>query len=163
MTEDVYIENEYLVQFYIRQQQPARCSVFRCFSCLCMSSSPSEECFFHADSHMHFSCVFAVSSVKVTCRAGSFGHIGSSFIGLPGALSSKSLSSLGGASTSRGPVNVCASGGLEPSCVPACTDLPSAVYRKVCEVLTFSCSSRDTIEGESRETMEERRPSAQRN
>lgn len=122
---------------------------------------------------MHFSCVLAVSSVKVTCSAGSFGHTGTSFSGLPGAVSSKSLgeSPPRGPSTSWGPcsVNVCTTGELEPSCGPARNGpglpvFPSDRHRKVCELLTISRSSCDNCDGESREMMEEERwPLAQWN
>ena len=139
-------------------------------SCLCSALvSPItvvNVCWANADHYMHFSCVFAVSSVKVTCRAGSLGHTGTSFSGPPGAVSCKSLgeSSLCGPSTSGGPgnVSVCTAGALEPACGPAWNDpglpvLPSGGYRKVCEVLTISRSSCEHRDGESREMMEEER------
>lgn len=120
----------------------------------------------HADGYMHFSWRFAVSSVKVTCKAGSLGHTGRSFR-LPGVLFSKSSceSPFFGPLTSSEPCNVCTFGGLEPAGAPARDDPRlSDGYRKVCEVLTISRSSRDTSDGESREMMEEERwPSAQRN
>lgn len=129
---------------------------------------------------MHFSCMFTVSPVKVTCRVWSLPPTGSSLTDgvwlshvQPGAVSSEKLSEspLWGPSTSwgacsrHGPM----AGGLEPPCppvwnAPSLPVFPSEGYRKVCDVLTISRSSRETSDGESRDTMEEERgPSAQRN
>lgn len=135
----------------------------------CLVTVPLQWWMYFFRSYMHFSCMLAVSSVKVTCSAG-LEHTGSSFSGRPGVVSSKTVceSPLWGLSTSWEPCNVYAFG-LELACVPDWNEpslplCPSDGYRKTCEELTISRSSRDTSDGESRDTKEEERwPSVQWN
>lgn len=110
---------------------------------------------------MHFSCVLALSSVKVTCSVGSLRHIRSSL--KAAALSPE-------ASTSRVTPDVCAGGGLPASGDLASADpasaalsAPSHGYNTVWELLAITFGSLNTSDGESRDTTEdERRESAQR-
>lgn len=117
----------------------------------------------HDDGYMHFSCVFAVLSVRVTCRTVSLGQIGR--LAVHASLSS---SPLWGCGSSCAHCNVCAAAGQEPSSDAALNKaspsvFPSLGYRTVRRVLTLSAGSRVINEGESLEMMEEERaPSAQR-
>lgn len=135
-----------------------------CLQCFHWFPSVRGKSYFgdYAYGYIHFSCISAVSSVKVTCRGGSLGHTGGSFSGVSDTLSSNTLCPLLDPWTSWGTCNVCTAGMLESPCTPAWTDPRACMflsdgYSMVCDVFTISRNSRDISDGESRETMDEER------